>query len=89
MILEARPARNPSATCPPSRAYDQTHDEGLAFGLAAGSTSRSTNTRDTSRGDDCTDVFDPDHRSSTEKRETAAAACTFELRSEGRFKRVE
>lgn len=44
---------------------------------------------ETSRGNRCTDVFEPDHRSSTEKCETAAAAGTFELRSEGRFKRVE
>jgi len=43
---------------------------------------------DTSRGNRCTDVFEPDHRSSTEKCETAASAGTFELRSEGRFKRV-
>jgi hypothetical protein len=44
---------------------------------------------DASRGNRCTDVFEPDHRSSTEKCETAAGAGTFELRSEGRFKRVE
>jgi len=44
---------------------------------------------DTSRGNRCTDVFETDHRSFTEKCEAAAAAGTFELRSEGRFKRVE
>ena len=44
---------------------------------------------DASRGNRCTDVFEPDHRSSTEKCETGAAGGTFELRSEGRFKRVE
>jgi hypothetical protein len=44
---------------------------------------------DASRGNRCTDTFEPDHRSSTERCETAAAAGTFELRSEGRFKRAE
>jgi hypothetical protein len=40
------------------------------------------------RGNRCTDVFEPDHRASTEKCETAAAGGDFVLRSEGRFKRV-
>jgi hypothetical protein len=44
---------------------------------------------DTSRGIRCTDVFETDQRSFTEKCEAAAAAGTFELRSDGRFKRVQ
>jgi hypothetical protein len=43
---------------------------------------------ETSRGDRCTEVFEPDHRSSTEKCETASSGA-FELRSEGRYKRVQ
>ena len=42
-----------------------------------------------SRGNRCTEVFAPDHRSSTDKCETAAGGGDFVLRSEGRFKKVQ
>ena len=43
---------------------------------------------DPSRSNRCTEVFEPDHRSSTEKCETAGAPGEFVLRSEGRFKKA-
>ena len=42
-----------------------------------------------SQGNRCTEVFAADHRSSTDKCETAARGGDFVLRSEGRFKKVQ